>query len=282
MPKRISSKDELVEFREFHTPSCGFFFRAKKHLFSEKSVFQQIDVIDTDSFGRVLFLDGLVQTTEKDEFFYHEMLVHPAMASHPRPEEVLIIGGGDGGALKEVLRYPMKRATMAEIDAMVIEVCEKHFPWLAPVRSDDRVELTIADGSTFIQESDRKYDVILIDSSDPVGPSAVLHQQEFFWRLKDHLKPAGIIAGQAGSLIYHLASLREKSIFLRQMFEFSFFYVGPVPTYPGGTWSYFFVSDEINPLKDAVKGIPSGLQYYNADIHRAAFSLPAFLQKEMG
>ncbi len=281
MSKKISSKKKRAEFREFHTPSSGFFFRAKQHLFSEKSSFQQIDVIDTDSFGRILFLDGLVQTTEKDEFFYHEMLVHPAMVSHPKPEAVLIIGGGDGGALKEVLRYPLKSATLVEIDARVLETCEKYFPWLAQARSDKRAELKIADGSAFIQESDRRFDVILIDSSDPVGPSTVLHQREFFWRLRDHLKPGGIVAGQAGSPLYHLASLREKSFFLRQMFKFSCFYLGPVPTYPGGTWSYFFVSDEINPLESGTRNIPSGLQYYNAEIHRAAFSLPAFLKKEL-
>lgn len=281
MPKRISSKEKPIEFREFHTPSSGFFFRAKRRLHSEKSLFQQIDVIDTDSFGRILFLDGLVQTTERDEFFYHEMLVHPAMVSHPKPEAVLIIGGGDGGALKEALRYPLKNATMVEIDARVVEVCEMHFPWLSQVRSDKRVELKIADGKMFIQESDRKFDVILIDSSDPVGPSTVLHQREFFWRLKDHLKPGGIVAGQAGSPLYHLASLREKSSFLREMFRFSFFYFGPVPAYPGGLWSFFFVSDEINPLQGTKRHIPSGLHYYNAEIHRAAFSLPSFLKKEL-
>jgi spermidine synthase len=281
MSKESSSKEKLVEFKEFHTPSSGFFFLAKRCLLSEKSLLQQIDVIDTDSFGRILFLDGLVQTTEKDEFFYHEMLVHPAMVSHPKPEAVLIVGGGDGGTLKEVLRYPSKRATMVEIDARVVEVCEKYFPWLTPARSDRRVELKIADGSAFLQESDGTFDVILIDSSDPIGPSTVLHQREFFGQLKGHLKPGGIVAGQAGSPLYHLASLREKSLFLREIFKFSFFYLGPVPTYPGGTWSYFFVSDRINPLQGKKRRIPSGLQYYNAEIHSAAFSLPAFLKKEL-
>jgi spermidine synthase len=281
MSKRISFKGKLAEFREFHTPSSGFFFLAKQRLLSEKSLFQQIDIIDTDSFGRILFLDGLVQTTEKDEFFYHEMLVHPAMVSHAKPEAVLLIGGGDGGALKEVLRYPLKSATMVEIDARVIDVCEKYFPWLSSARSDKRVELKIADGSAFIQESDRMFDVILIDSSDPVGPSTVLHQREFFEQLKSHLKPGGIVAGQAGSPLYHLASLREKSLFFQEIFKFSFFYLGPVPTYPGGTWSFFFVSDKINPLEGSKGDIPSGLHYYNVEIHQAAFSLPAFLKKEL-
>ncbi len=281
MSKRISAKTKPVEFKEFHTPSSGYFFRASRRLFSGTSSYQKIDIIDTDSFGRVLFLDGLVQTTEKDEFFYHEMLVHPAMVSHPGPVAVLIIGGGDGGALKEILRYPVRSAIMVEIDATVVEVCEKYFPWLAGARRDKRVELKIADGNAFIRQSERTFDVILVDSSDPVGPSTVLHQRQFFRRLRDHLKPGGIIAGQAGSPLYHLTSLREKSVFLRQMFKFSFFYLGPVPTYPGGMWSYFFVSDKITPLRAARSNIPSGLRYYDAEIHRAAFSLPAFLKKEL-
>ncbi|MBM3284648.1 MAG: polyamine aminopropyltransferase, partial [Candidatus Aminicenantes bacterium] len=229
MRRRVSSPQKLVEFREFHTPSSGIFFRAKQRLWSEKSAFQQIDIIETDSFGRVLFLDGLVQTTEKDEFFYHEMLVHPALVSHPAAAEVLIIGGGDGGTLKEVLRHPVKKAILVEIDRRVVEVSRKFFPWLAPALADERVELVIADGNAFIQKSTRRFDVILIDSSDPVGPSTVLHQKEFYSRLKAHLKPRGIIAGQAGSPLYHAASLREKKAFMQKMFRFCLYYLGPVP-----------------------------------------------------
>ncbi len=278
MARRLCRPTRPLEYREFHTPTSGIFFKARKHLFSQKSAFQQIDVIETESFGRILFLDGLVQTTEKDEFFYHEMLVHPAMISHPAPEEVLVIGGGDGGAIREVLRHPVKKVVMVEIDEDVVKVCKEFFPWLKPALSDGRVELKIADGNAFIQESDRMFDIILVDSSDPVGPSAVLHQRKFFGHLRSHLKPGGIIAGQSGSPLYHLSSLRKKKAFLEKMFKFSLLYFAPVPTYPGGLWSFLFVSDKINPLRKPKKRTPPGLRYYNLEIHRAAFALPQFLK----
>jgi len=270
-----------IDIREYHTPANGIFFKAKRRLLSERSSCQKIEIFDTEFFGRVLMLDGLVQTTIKDEFFYHEMLVHPALLSHPNPEEVLIIGGGDGGALREVLLYPVKRATLVEIDGRVVEVCKKFFPWLSLALRDRRVKLEIADGNQFIREPNRMFDVILVDSSDPVGPSAILHQREFYARLRECLKSGGIVAAQAGSPLYYLDHLRKKVAFLRRLFKFAFFYLGPVPTYPGGLWSYIFLSDKINPLRIPKKEPSAGLRYYNLDIHRAAFALPEFLSKHL-
>ncbi len=269
-----------IDIREYHTPENGIFFKAKRRLLAEKSPYQKIEIFDTDFFGRVLFLDGLVQTTTKDEFFYHEMLVHPAMLSHPKPQEVLVIGGGDGGALREVLRYPVNRAVLVEIDDRVVEACKKFFPGLSSALHDRRVQLEIADGNKHIRKSARKFDVIVVDSSDPVGPSAVLHQREFYVRLKGCLNPGGIVAAQAGSPLYYLGHLRKKIAFLRRLFKFASFYLGPVPTYPGGLWCYVFLSEKINPLKRPKKEPPAGLKYYNLDIHRAAFALPEFLRKE--
>ncbi|MGB9893738.1 MAG: spermidine synthase, partial [Candidatus Saccharicenans sp.] len=137
--KALSS--DRKEAKEYQTDSSGIFFKVKKVLYEKKSAFQKIEIIENDFYGRVLFLDGLVQTTERDEFFYHEMLVHPALACHPRPEKVLIIGGGDGGALREVLRHPVKKAWLVEIDQEVIRACQKYFPWLDKALSDPRAEL---------------------------------------------------------------------------------------------------------------------------------------------
>jgi len=271
-----------VEVREYHTAANGIFFIAKRRLLEEKSPYQKIEIMDTDFFGRVLVLDGLLQTATKDEFFYHEMLVHPAMLSHPKPEEVLIIGGGDGGALRQVLLYPVKRATLVEIDGQVVEACKKYFPWLSAALRDRRVKIEIADGNTFIKESGQKFDVILVDSSDPVGPSLILHQREFYARLKKHLKQGGVVAAQAGSPLYDLDHLRKKIAFLNRLFKFASFYLGPAPTYPGGLWSYVFLSDKINPLRKLKKEPPEALKYYNLDIHRAAFALPEFLRKKRG
>ena len=269
------------EFREFHTPSSGVFFRSEKVLCSRTSAFQKIEVFDHDFYGRVLFLDGLVQTTERDELFYHEMLTHPALVCHPAPESVLIIGGGDGGALKQVLACPVKHVTLVEIDAEVIEVCREYFPWLKPALKDKRAELVVADGNEFLAQSQRAFDVILVDSSDPVGPSAVLHQKDFFGKIKKRLNPGGVAASQSGSLLFHGATFKPKARFLKSLFKVAKFYVSPVPTYPGGTWVYNFLSETVDPM-DIKRKPPRGLGYYNAHVHKAAFSLPTMLQKLVG
>jgi spermidine synthase len=279
MSKSFSRRGKPAEIREYHTASSGIFFLARRLVHSEQTPFQRIEVYESDSFGRVLLLDGLVQTTERDEFFYHEMLVHPAMMAHPNPREILIIGGGDGGALREVFRYPVRKATLVEIDAAVVAAARDFLPSLAASFRDPRVEIQIADGSRFIQESCRRYDIILVDSSDPVGPSAVLHQRGFYARLKERLKSGGIIASQAGSPLFHQRHLMKKSAFLKKLFKHAAYYFGPTPTYPGGQWCYSFLSDSVNPLERIGKKAPPGLKYYNRDIHTAAFAMPGFLRE---
>jgi spermidine synthase len=265
------------EEREYHSPSGGIFFKVKGLLYRGKSDYQKIEVIENEYFGRVLLLDGLVQTSEKDEFFYHEMLVHPASVSHPSPRNILVIGGGDGGALKEILRYPIKNASLVEIDQQVINVCQEYFPWLLPSLEDKRTELVIADGLEFIAKTDKKFDIVFIDSSDPVGPSACLHESDFYQKLKRSLNLNGIVASQVGSPFYHPESIKKKDAFLKKLFKIVCFYTSPVPTYPGGSWCFVFLSDEVQPLK-VKRDPPRGLKYFNLDIHRAAFSLPNFLK----
>ena len=267
------------EIREFHTPGSGIFFRARRRLLSEKTPYQKMEIYETASHGRVLFLDGLVQTTEKDEFFYHEMLVQPALMAHPQPRDVLIIGGGDGGTLREVLRHPVGSAVLVEIDERVIAACRKHFPGLSASFGDKRAEVVIGDGNRYVRETIRQFDVILVDSSDPVGPSAVLHQENFYEALKRRLRPGGIIASQAGAPLFYLEHLFEKRVFLEKMFAFARYYLGPVPTYPGGLWCYAFLSDRVDPLRRLRRDVPAKLKYYNAEVHRAAFALPEFLKE---
>ncbi len=266
------------DIREYHTPTSGIFFVPRRRLLAARTAFQKMEIYETDSYGRVLLLDGLVQTTELDEFFYHEMLVHPAMTAHPRPEDVLIIGGGDGGALREVFRHPVRRATLVEIDGAVIEACRRHFPGLSASFDDPRASVRVADGNDFIRETKDRFDVILVDSSDPVGPSAILHQKKFFAALKARLKPGGVIAAQAGSVLFHLDHLKAKAAFLRKLFRWSGYYFGPVPTYPGGLWCYAFLSDRLDPARPPRREPPAGLTYYNQEIHRGAFASPELLK----
>jgi spermidine synthase len=267
----------LLEEREYHSPSSGIFFKVKNLIYSGRSPYQKIEVIENEHFGRVLLLDGLVQTTERDEFFYHEMLVHPAFACHPSPQDILIVGGGDGGALKEILRYPIRHAQLVEIDRQVIDVCRKHFPWLSPSLEDKRVELVVADGKEFIARDGRKFDVVIIDSSDPVGPSVSLHGMNFYKKLKKRLHPGGIVVAQAGSPFYCPESIKKKRDFLRKIFKIVDFYLSPVPTYPGGSWCFVFLSDKVNPSR--IKRKPAkGLKYFNLEVHHSAFSLPNYLK----
>ena len=269
-----------VEFKEYHTPSSGIFFKARKQLYKQDSPHQRIEVIENEHFGRVLLLDGLVQTTDKDEFFYHEMLVHPAFLTHPEPKNVLIIGGGDGGALKEVLRYPVENVCLVEIDAQVIKVSQEYFPWLSPCLRDERTELIIADGTEFIGQTDRTFDVVCVDSSEPVGPSASLHEEDFYQNMKRCLDSRSVVVAQSGSPIFHQSPIKLKNRFLKEMFKVICFYTSPVPTYPGGSWAFVFRSDSVRPLE--INGNPpEGLKYFNPDIHRAAFSLPNFLKNEL-
>jgi spermidine synthase len=279
MTKALNAKK--TEAREYQTPASGIFFTVKDVLYEGRSRFQRIEIIRNKDYGRVLFLDGLVQTTERDEFYYHEMLVHPAMASHPRPKNVLIIGGGDGGALREVLKHPVKKAWLVEIDGQVLEACRDHFPWLKATFRDPRAELVVADGNVFIDKVRETFDIILVDSSDPVGPSTVLHQESFYRKLKSKLNPGGIIAAQAGSLMLHLDSHARKSVFLKKIFRHSPLYLGPVPTYPVGMWCYNFLSDKVDPAKVRTLYIPGGLRYFNPDVYRASFALPNFLAERL-
>lgn len=280
--KTSSLSKNRTEAREYQTATSGVFFKVRKVLYDRRSGFQRIEIIENREYGRVLFLDGLLQTTEKDEFYYHEMLVHPAMACHPNPRKVLIIGGGDGGALREVLRHPVERACMVEIDGMVIDACRENFGWLEPSLASGRAELVVGDGNVFVRETKEKFDVILVDSSDPVGPSTVLHEEGFYRKLGTRLLPGGIIAAQAGSLALHQEQHAVKNRFLKGLFKHARFYLGPTPTYPVGTWCYTFLSDAIDPTAKRALRVPEGLKYFNPDVYRAAFALPNFLKAKLG
>ncbi len=272
---------EVKEIREYHSSFAGIFFTADSVLYNEQSDYQKIDVISNKSFGRILLLDGLVQTTEKDEFFYHEMLVHPAATTHSSFRNALLIGGGDGGALKEILRYPVETVCHVEIDAQVIEVGKEYFPWLSPCLDDRRVELVIADGLEFLKETESTFDIIFVDSSEPVGPSVTLHRRDFYETLKKRLDGEEALAvAQIGSPLYHIEFIRECRKTFNEIFKTVRFYLGPAPSYPGGSWCYAFLSENVDPLAFR-REPPPGLRYYNRDIHRAAFALPPFMTDEI-
>jgi spermidine synthase len=276
----ISEKWENVETR----------YRIKEVLFDEKSEFQHMQIVDSISYGRMLLLDGIVQTTEKDEFFYHEMMVHPAALTHPEPKNALIIGGGDGGILREVLKYSsIEKCTIVEIDRKVIELCQKYLPGICRDAFDDpRTDLVIADGAQFIKETDASYDLVIIDSPDPIGPATILFSEAFYTNIHKLIAEFGIMVRQTGSVHLQVEEQKEACRLLRSIFKNTNLYAYIVPTYVGGLFSSVFCSDQIQPfdITEEIldqKKLKYGIEtlYYNPTIHRGAFQIPQFL-KERG
>ncbi|MEW6456945.1 MAG: polyamine aminopropyltransferase [Acidobacteriota bacterium] len=265
-------------FYEYHTKESGLFIKPSKVLYSKKSKFQKIEIIETKNLGKILLLDGLIMTTERDEHFYHEMMVHPAMVSHPEPEEILIIGGGDGGALKEVLKYKdVKSIVIVEIDKDVIDTCKKFFSSVSFGFNDSKVEIVNEDGAKFIKRS-KKFDVIFVDSSDPIGPAKTLYGEDFFGNLKNSLRNLGILILQSESPVYHLDLIKKMHSISRKRFKIAKLYLSPVPTYPGGLWSFMFCSDSIEPGRVERK-LPENLKYFNLEIYNSCFILPNFMKE---
>jgi spermidine synthase len=256
-------------------------------LHSEQTPFQKLEVFEHPHFGRVLVLDGLIQTTQSDEFCYHEMLVHPALASLERVERVLIIGGGDGGTLRRVLEHGPSEVVMCEIDERVIEVCREYIPDISAGALDDpRVQLVIGDGAEFVAQNEDAFDAIVIDGSDAVGPAAVLFSDAFYKSSGRALRPEGVLVSQSGSPLFQLDEFRMAFGNLTRSFDTVEPYVSFVPTYPGVLWSYMtatngkpvsFTSPLVVRVRLEQRGIST--RFYNADLHASVFSLPEFIRE---
>jgi spermidine synthase len=251
--------------------------KIKDHLHSLKTDFQQIDVYDTECFGRALVLDGVINVTEFDEFAYHEMIVHVPLHTHPDPRRILIIGGGDGGSIREALKHPTVEAVhLCEIDRGVIEACKRYMPSVAVGFDDERVSVFCRDGAQFVKENKGRYDVIIVDSSDPWGPAAVLFKQAFYQDMADCLNDTGLIATQSESMFFDRPTIHSLLSFGQSIFAIGRYYYTLVPTYPSGTIGFFLGAKRHDPLQPRPCLI-DGLRYYSADVHRAAFSLPPFV-----
>ena len=258
-------------------------YRVLRTLFSGESPFQQIDIVESAAFGRMLFNDGVVMTSERDEFVYHEMIAHVPGFVHPGIRRALVIGGGDGGSVRELLRHPtVEQCTLVEIDPLVLEGCRKHLPGTAQTFDDARVDLRVEDGVRFVAEAPAgRYDLVLVDSTDPIGPATPLFGPEFYGNVHRVLADDGIVVSQAESPFYELEQQRSLLSILGQRFERVQLYNYTNLTYPGGLWSFAYgAKTDRCPVGDfAVERVAaSGLQfrYYNPEIHRAAFCHPQF------
>jgi spermidine synthase len=255
----------------------------KELLESYRSPFQKIDVYDTVPYGKMLVHDDVIMLTEFDEAHYHEMIVHVALTVHPNPQRVLVIGGGDGGTLREVLKHKeVQVAHLCEIDADVVNLCKKHFPNLSSSFQDPRSEVFYEDGAKFVQERQNYYSVIIVDSSDPIGPAEVLFQEKFYRDMFNALTDDGIVVTQSESFHFHHSVIKQIALFCREIFPLYHYYYSMVPTYPSGVIGFSFCSKKYNPISDfnpAKAETLQDLKYYNPGIHKASFTLPqAFSQ----
>lgn len=273
-------------FSEKHTPNVKFSIRVDRQLYSGQSDFQRIDVFESPEFGRILVLDGYLMLTEKDEFIYHEMIVHTPLAVHPHVKNVLVIGAGDGGAVRELTRYPeIGRIDLAEIDGQVIEVCKKFLPQTSCKMDDPRVHIYVEDGLKFVRRHADEYDLIIVDSTDPFGPGEGLFTKEFYGNCYKALKEDGIMVNQHESPFYEQDALAMQRAHKRiiESFPFSRIYQAHIPTYPSGHWLFGFSTKKYHPLKDLdeARWNERGLKcrYYTTTLHRGAFYLPAYVEE---
>lgn len=273
-------------FTERHTPDVKFSIKVNRQLFSIQSDYQRIDVFDSKEFGRFLTLDGYMMLTEKDEFIYHEMIVHVPMAVHPNVKKVLVIGAGDGGVIRELTRYQtIEHIDMVEIDELVVEVCKKYLPLTSCSLDDKRVHITYQDGLKYVRSRENEYDLIIVDSTDPFGPGEGLFTKEFYGNCYKALKEDGIIVNQHESPFYSEDALAMQRAHKRivESFSISKVYQAHIPTYPSGHWLFGFSSKKYHPTKDFngarwdMLGIST--RYYNTRLHTGAFALPNYVEE---
>ncbi len=273
-------------FSEKHTRNVKLSIKVDRQLCSMHSDFQRIDVFESKEFGRFLVLDGYMMLTEKDEFIYHEMMVHVPMAVHPDVKRVLVIGAGDGGVARELIRYPgVEAIDLVEIDKAVVDVCKKYLPQTACGFDDPRVHVYYQDGMKYIRRHEDEYDLIIVDSTDPFGPGEGLFTREFYGNCYKALKSDGVMVNQHESPFYDNDALAMQRAHKRiiHSFEISKVYQAHIPTYPSGHWLFGFASKKYHPLKDfnGARWERFGIQtrYYNPELHLGAFALPNYVEE---
>lgn len=265
----------------------GQSLRVSEMLYDSNTDHQRIKVFQNDTFGRVLTLDDVVQTTEGDNFIYHEMLTHVPLMAHGNAKRVLIIGGGDGGMAREVLKHKsVEHVTMVEIDEGVVEFSKQYLPMLSDGAFDDaRLNLVINDGAVYMKETDVKFDVIIVDSTDPIGPGEVLFTDTFYGHAKRALTPGGIIVTQNGVPFMQGDELTGTMRAFQALFSDAWCYLATIPTYAGGPMALGWGTDSkarhvsLDELKDRFKAADISTDYYTPEVHAGAFALPGYVLK---
>lgn len=271
-------------YTEEHSENVRFSIRVDRQLYSEQSPYQRIDIMESNEFGRFFTLDGYMMVTEKDEFIYHDMIVHVPMAANPGVKKVLVVGGGDGGTVRELSRYAgIEKIDMVEIDRMVVDACREYLPQTAAGLDDPRVTLYIEDGLRFVRTKENEYDLIIVDSTDPFGPGEGLFTKEFYGNCYKALTEDGILVNQHESPYYpkFAKSMKRAHRRIVEFFPVCRVYQAHIPTYPSGHWLFGFASKKFDPLRfDAAAWNRLGLKtkYYNTEIHAGSFALPSYVR----
>jgi spermidine synthase len=268
-------------YTEKQTDSFGITAKIRRTFVNEKTEFQDLAMIETEEFGRMLVLDGMVMTTIKDEFVYHEMVAHPALSTHPNPRHVLVVGGGDGGVIREVLKHKsVEKAVLVEIDGKVIEYSKQYLPEIAGKLDDERVEVIVNDGFMHIHEHKNTYDVIMVDSTEPVGPAAPLFERGFYQGIFEALREDGIFVAQTDNPWFKADLIQKVNRDVREIFPITRVYAANIPTYPSGLWTFTLGSKKYDPLSVDESQIEDlDTKYYSPRLHKAAFVLPKFVEK---
>ncbi len=273
-------------FSEEHTKNVKLSIRVDRQICSFQSKFQRIDIFESPEFGKFLTLDGFMMVTEKDEFIYHEMITHVPMSVHPNPKNILVIGAGDGGVIRELCRYSdIENIDLVEIDEMVVKLSIEHLPQTACSFDDPRLNIYYQDGLKFIRRYENKYDIIIVDSTDPFGPGEGLFTKEFYGNCFKALRADGIMVNQHESPFYKGDATAMKRAHKRivQSFDIARVYQAHIPTYPSGHWLFGFASKKYHPIHDFNKdklnenGIKT--KYYNKKLHKGAFYLPTYVEE---
>lgn len=280
--------EEEKIYKEITPGGYGISIKTKNILFSKQSDFQKVEIFDTDStLGRVLTLDDLMMTTEGDEWHYHEMIAHIPMMHHKCPKNVLVIGGGDGGTVREVLKHDtVEKVVLCEIDGMVIDACKEYLPTISCELDNPKCEILVQDAIEYIKDKKNMFDIVLIDSTDPMGPGEGLFTDEFYSNVKASMKVGGIMVAQSESPFANPNEIKKMYTQLRRVFPIVSTYTSNIPTYPGGYWAWAFCSETVKPLSywDERRGneITKTCKIYNKEYHEARFALPNYLKNLVG
>ena len=270
-------------FVENYNDRASLGIKTKQKLVEQQTSFQKITIYNTDFFGKLLTLDDMVMLSEKDEFVYHEMIVHMPLCAHPNPQKVLVVGGGDGGSIREVLKHDnVQEAVLCEIDEQVVRLCQQYMPTVAGKLTNPRVKLVFQDGFKFLQNYENYFDLIVTDSTDPIGPGVALFQEDYYRLVKKALKPDGMMTCQSETPWFYADIMRDMTQNLCNVFQHVQTYIAMVPLYPSGMWTITFAADQLTLNNfDLAKSqkISKTCKYYNPEIHQAALALPNFARQ---